>query len=57
MSHGFGALAAAQLLPVLLQPILAGREVVTIFAFGLFSWHLFVLAGSACHVVAVIRYA
>lgn len=24
---------------------------------GFFVWHLFVLAGTACHVVAVLRYA
>lgn len=27
------------------------------FRYGHFGWHLFVLAGSACHVVAVLRYA
>ncbi len=44
VSHGLGALAAALLLPVLLlQPILANRDLVTIFAFGLFGVTLLLL--------------
>lgn len=44
VSHGLGALAAVFLLPVLLlQPILAGRDAATIFAFGLFGITLLLL--------------
>ncbi|MCC5886102.1 MAG: hemolysin III family protein [Gammaproteobacteria bacterium] len=44
VSHGIGALAAALLLPVLLlEPILAGRDAVAVFAFGLFGVTLLLL--------------
>lgn len=44
ISHGVGALAAMLLLPVLIvQPILAGRDAVAVFAFGLFGVTLLLL--------------
>lgn len=44
VSHGIGAVAAAILLPVLvLLPILAGRDGVAVFAFGLFGVTLLLL--------------
>jgi predicted membrane channel-forming protein YqfA (hemolysin III family) len=61
VSHGLGLLVAIGAFPVLLMAAYrrgdpAGIAAASVFATTM-AWHLFVVAGTACHCIAVLRYA